>query len=88
MKAFNKERLRAFIQRRKINALALLVLTFLFAIVTVICAVNNFPRADILAVITILMVVLCMVQEVKLRRSYRTIRSFKGSRKKIGKKQA
>lgn len=82
MKSFNRERLRAFIMRRKINALGLLVLTFLSAVITIICAIKGFPRTDILAVVTVLMVVLCLIQEVKLRRSFRTIKSFKGIRKK------
>lgn len=82
MKGINKDLLRAFIQRRKINALALLTITFLCALITVICAVVGFPRTDILGVVTILLVVLCFIQEYKLRRSYRTIKSFKGSAKK------
>jgi len=82
MKAFNKARLRAFIQRRKINALALLIITFACALITIICAVRGFARTDILGVVTILLVILCFIQEYKLRRSYRTIKSFKGSRKK------
>lgn len=82
MKGFNQERLRAFIQRRRINALGLLILTFMSAIMTIICALQGFSRTSILAVITVLLVVLCLIQEIKLRRSYRTIRSFKGSRKK------
>lgn len=82
MKGFNQERLRAFIQRRRINALGLLILTFMSAIMTIICALQGFSRTNILAVITVLLVVLCLIQEIKLRRSYRTIRSFKGSRKK------
>ena len=82
MKGFNQERLRAFIQRRRINALGLLILTFMSAIMTIICALQGFSRTNILAVITVLLVVLCLIQEIKLRRSYRTIHSFKGSRKK------
>jgi len=82
MKAFNKARLRAFIQRRKINALALLIITFFCALTTIICAIRGFARTDILGVVTILLVILCFIQEYKLRRSYRTIKSFKGSRKK------
>ena len=82
MKGFNKERLRAFIQRRRINALGLLVLTFLSAIITIFCALTGFARTNILAIVTLLLVVLCLIQEVKLRKSFRTIKSFKGSRKK------
>lgn len=79
---FNREKLRAFIQRRKINAVGLLVITLLSALVTVICAFNRFARTDVLAAVTLLLVLLCFIQEIKLRRSFRTIRSFKGSRKK------
>ena len=82
MKGFNKEILRTFIQRRKINALALLSITLLCALITIVCAVTGFPRTDILGLVTILLVVLCFVQEIKLRKGYRTIRSFKGSGKK------
>ena len=82
MKALNKASLRAFVQRRKINALGLLVLTFMTAVITIVCALQGFPRTGTLAVITVLMVLLCGVQEIKLRRSYRTMKSFKGFRKK------
>ena len=82
MKGFNKERLRAFIQRRRINALGLLVITFLSAVITIYCAITGFKRTEILAVVTVLLVILCFVQEIKLRKGFRTIRSFKGSRKK------
>ena len=77
-KRFNREKLRAFIQRRRINAVGLLVITLLSALVTVICAFNRFPRTDLLAVVTLLLVVLCFIQEMKLRSSFRTLRSFKG----------
>jgi len=82
MRGINKERLRVFIMRRKINALGLLVITFLSAITTVICALRGFDKTDILAVITVLLVILCFIQEIKLRRSFRTIPKFKGFRKK------
>ncbi|MBQ7825769.1 MAG: hypothetical protein IJ337_05385 [Clostridia bacterium] len=82
MKGFNKARLRAFIQRRKINAMGLLMITFVCALITVVCAIQGFSRTSILSVITILLVVLCFIQEIKLRKGYRTIKSFKGSRKK------
>jgi len=85
---FNREKLRAFIQRRRINAIGLLVITLLSALVTVICAFNRFARTDVLAVVTLLLVLLCFVQEIKLRRSFRTIRSFKGFRKKKRKNDA
>lgn len=82
MKGINKEKLRAFIMRRKINALGLLVITFMSAVITVICALQGFDKTDILAVVTVLLVLLCFIQEIKLRKSFRTIPKFKGSRKK------
>lgn len=83
MKGFNKARLRAFIQRRKINALGLLLVTFVCALITIISAIQGFERTGILGVVTILLVVLCFIQEIKLRKSFRTLKSFKGSRKKM-----
>ena len=77
-KPFNREKLRAFIQRRRINAVGLLVITLLSALVTVICAFKRFARTDLLAVVTLMLVVLCFIQEMKLRSSFRTLRSFKG----------
>ena len=77
-KPLNREKLRAFIQRRRINAAGLLVITLFSAVITVICAFKHFPRTDLLAVVTLLLVVLCFIQELKLRRSFRTLRSFKG----------
>ena len=82
MKMFHKENLKAFINRRKANALGLLVMTFASAIITAVCALRGVPRTGILATITVLLVVLCLIQEIKLRRSFRTIHAFKGIRKK------
>ena len=77
-KPLNREKLRAFIQRRRINAAGLLVITLFSAVITVICAFKRFPRTDLLAVVTLLLVLLCFIQELKLRSSFRTLRSFKG----------
>lgn len=82
MKGLNKKSLRAFIQRRKINALALLLITFVAAVITALCAVRGFPRTDILAMVTGALVVLCLIQEIKLKKGYRTLHEFKGMRKK------
>lgn len=82
MKGFHKEKLRAFIMRRKINAMGLLVITLMTAVITIFCAVRGFARTDILATVTVLLVLLCFIQEIKMRKGFRTIRSFKGSRKK------
>ena len=78
----NRERLKAFILRRKLNAFGLLFITVASVLITLLCALIGFPRTDILAVVTVLRVVLCFVQAFRMRSSFRTIRSFKGSRKK------
>ena len=77
-----REKLQAFLLRRKINALGLLVLTIASAVITVLCAVKRFARTDLLILISALLVVLCFVQAFKLRKSFRTIRSSKGLRRK------
>ena len=77
MKVFKKDRLRAFIQRRKVNALSLLIITFACAVTTVLCALRGHAHTDILTAVTILLVILCLIQEIKLRKSYRTMKSFK-----------
>lgn len=82
MKGFKRDRLRAFIQRRKINALGLLLTTFVCALITILCAIQGFDRTGTLGVITILLVILCFIQEIKLRKGFRTMKSFKGSMKK------
>jgi len=75
----NRERLKAFLLRRKLNAFGLLIITTLSAVITLICALTGFARTDILVVVTVLLVVLCFIQAWRMRRSFRTIRSFKGS---------
>lgn len=78
----NRERLKAFLLRRKLNAFGLLSITVASVLITLLCALIGFPRTDILAVVTVLLVALCFVQAFRMRSSFRTIRSFKGSRKK------
>lgn len=78
----NRERLKAFLLRRRLNAVALLIITALSAIVTIICALTGFARTDILAVVTVLLLALCFVQAFRMRSSFRTLRSFKGSPRK------
>lgn len=76
-----REKLKAFLLRRKANALGLLVLTALGAVVTLICALTGFARTDLLVLITALLVLLCFLQAYKLRKSFRTIHT-KGMRRK------
>lgn len=80
-KGFNRKRLAAFIQRRKINALGLSVITAASAIITLICAMTGFAHTDMLALVTIAMVVLCLVQYFRNRRGFRTMHTFKGKRR-------
>jgi len=84
----NREKLKAFIERRKINTFGLLLITAVSAVITLACALLGFARTDILALITIALVFLCVVQMYKMRSSFRTIRSFKGSRKRKPKEEA
>ena len=77
-----RERLKAFLLRRRLNAFGLLSITALSALITLAGALCGFRRTDILAVITLLLVVLCFVQGYRMRSSFRTIRSFRGARKK------
>ena len=78
----NREKLRDFIQRRKINAFGLLALTVLSLAVTLLGILTGFSRTNILVFVTIMLLLLCAVQLYKLRHSFRTIRSFKGLRKR------
>lgn len=79
---FNKERLKAFIARRKINALGLSIITAASALITLFCATTGFKRTEILVIVTIALVILCVLQAFKNRKSFRTMKSFKGWRKK------
>lgn len=81
-KAFNRKNLAAFIQRRKINALGLTVITGASAIITLLCAMTGFAHTDVLVLVTIALVVLCFVQYLQNRKGFRTIHKFKGFRKK------
>ncbi len=81
-KKINKDMLKAFIQRRKINALGLIVITAVSAAFTLLGALTGFSRTNILAIITVLMVLLCLVQMLKNGRGFRTLRTSKTLRKK------
>ncbi|MDO5378329.1 MAG: hypothetical protein Q4G52_08345 [Clostridia bacterium] len=79
---FNREKLKAFVERRKINTFGLLAITAISAVITLVCALSGFARTDILTLVTIALILLCMMQMYKMRSSFRTIPSFKGSRKR------
>lgn len=79
---FNRSSLKAFIARRRSNALGLTIITAASALITLLCAMTGFKHTDVLIVVTILLLALCLIQALKYRKSFRTIKSFKGSRKK------
>lgn len=78
----SRERFKAFILRRKLNAFGLLAITLLSLITTIICALVGFKRTDVLVIVTILLIALCFVQRYKMRSSFRTIKSTRGFRRK------
>lgn len=75
----NRERLKAFLLRRKLNAVSLLSITVISILISIFCAVSGFAHTDIILIVTALLVLLCFIQAYKMRRSYRTLRAFKGS---------
>ena len=81
-KRFNREKLKAFIVRRKANYLGLLTITAVSLIATLALALRHSRRTGILVVVSILLLILCALQTYKMRSSYRTIPSFHGFRKK------
>ncbi len=81
-KAFNRKKLSAFIQRRKINALGLTIITGASAVITLLCALTDFKHTDVLVLVTISMVVLCFIQYFRNRKGFRTMHKFKGLRRK------
>lgn len=80
----NKEKLRKFFFRRRINFLTLLVITLLSIAVTLVCRITGFipGRIVILEIVSLLLIVLCAVQAYRMRTSFRTMKDFKGKRKK------
>lgn len=84
-KKFNRERFKEFVLRRKLNAFGLLAVTLMSAIITLICALRGFARTNVLVVVTVLLVLLCLLQAIKMRKCFRTIPKFRGSRKKRNK---
>lgn len=80
----NREKLKSFLVRRRINAFGLFLITLISALITLFCGLRGISarKLDILIWVTIALVVLCFIQAFKMRKSFRTIRSFKGTRKK------
>ena len=82
-KPSKRQRFKNFILRRKLNTLGLLVITLMSALITLACAFHGFLYTDILIFVTVLLVALCFVQSIKLKKSFRTIpQHFKASRRR------
>ena len=81
---FNKEKFKTFLLRRRTNAFGLFVITLTSALITLICGLRGIAakKLDLLIWVTIALIVLCFIQAFKMRKSFKTIRSFKGHRKK------
>ena len=72
-KPSKRQRFKNFILRRKLNVLGLLVITVMSALITLVCAIRGFVYTDILFIVSLLLVALCFVQSIKLKKSFRTI---------------
>lgn len=89
-KVLHSEKLREFLQRRRMNTIGLLVLTLLSLVLTILGALTSYSRTYILAFVTVLLTLLSAVQILKLRSGFRTIRDFRGyrrRRKRVGSEQ-
>ena len=90
-KTLRTDKLREFIQRRRINTIGVFLLTLLSLVLTILGALFSFPRTYILAFVTVMLTLLSAVQIFKLRSGFRTIRDFRGFRRRkkhIGDEQA
>lgn len=82
-KPSKRQRFKNFILRRKLNVLGLLVITVMSSLITLVCAIRGFVYTDILFIVSLLLVALCFVQSIKLKKSFRTIpQHFKASRRR------
>lgn len=84
----NKAVLRAFLQRRKINALGLMVLTTASASITLLGVITRFTRTDVLVIVTMLLALLCLLQALKTRKGFRTVHTGGALHKKRRSSQA
>ena len=75
-KPSKRQRFKNFILRRKLNVLGLLVITVMSALITLVCAIRGFVYTDILFIVSLLLVALCFVQSIKLKRASAPFRSI------------
>ena len=81
-KTLRTDKLREFVQRRRINTIGVFLLTLLSLVLTILGALVSFPRTYILAFVTVMLTLLCAMQVLKLRKGFRTIRDFRGFRRR------
>lgn len=78
----DREKIRAFVLRKKANLWGLIAITAISIALTVAAALLGFRRTGILVVVSVLLVLLCTLQLYKMRSSYRTMPRFRGFRKR------
>ena len=78
----NREKLKAFVFRRKANLMGLVAIALIGLAATVALALAGSPRTGVAAVVSALLILLCAVQIYRMKSSYRTIPSFRGARKR------
>ena len=80
----NKTKIKEFVLRRRMNLLTLIVITLMSIVVTTVCMMTGFSRerVEILELVTALLIVLCCIQSFRMHKSYRTMKDYKGKRKK------
>ncbi|MBR5287513.1 MAG: hypothetical protein IKU34_02845 [Clostridia bacterium] len=83
-KRINRKTLGEFFVRRKLNLLSLLSITLLSIVVTVVCLITGFirERVGILVFVSVMLMILCIIQTFRMKSSFRTMKDFKGKRKK------
>ncbi len=79
---FNREKLKAYLFRRKSNAYGLLVITAMSMLATLFCALTGVSKkkVELLVLVTAALIVLCFIQAWRMRKCFRTLHSFKGTR--------
>ena len=85
----NRNKMKKFFFRRKINLSTLIVITIMSAAATGICLTTGFlpERVILLEVVTAALIVLTLVQIYRMKSSFRTMKDFKGKRKKVIQKE-
>lgn len=71
----NRGTIKRFFFNRKINTVGLVLITLMCLAATVIFSVSGFRHADVLVLVTLILVILCVLRMVFLRSSFKTIRT-------------